>query len=86
MVEIQFKKKGLKTYSKVEKWKLLSSHRAVATFITHCGERGISAKTVSEITGKTVKVILDHYYGTNEDFIIKQMHRAFGPPMSKVED
>ena len=69
---------GSKSYRTVPKWELVSSHVMVKTFITHCGERGISAKTVSEITGKSVKVILQHYYGTSKEVIKTEMERAFG--------
>ena len=69
---------GKKTFTTVPKYSLISTHKAVSTFITHCGERGISAKVVSEITGKTVKVILDHYYGINQETIISEMTKAFG--------
>jgi integrase len=71
-------KGGQKTYKTVPKHSVLSTHKGVSTFITHCGEKGISAKLVSEITGKTVKVILDHYYGTSVKTIEKEMERAFG--------
>ncbi len=69
---------GKKSFTTVPKYELISTHKAVSTFITHCGERGISAKVVSEITGKTVKVILDHYYGINRETIISEMTKAFG--------
>lgn len=78
LVEIADYRGGKKNYTKVPKWKLVTNHTAVKTFITHCGEKGISAKVVSEITGKTVKVIIDHYYGTNEKVIEAEMKKAFG--------
>jgi integrase len=78
LVEIADYRGGKKNYTKVPKWKLVTNHIAVKTFITHCGEKGISAKVVSEITGKTVKVIIDHYYGTNEKVIEAEMKKAFG--------
>lgn len=64
-----------KRVQNIPKYQLISNHTAVKTFITHCAELGISPKTVSYITGKTVKVILDHYYGTNEDVIINDMKK-----------
>lgn len=67
-----------KKYKIIPKHELMSSHTAVKTFITHCGEKGISAKVVAEITGKTVQVILDHYYGTNEETVDREMEKAFG--------
>jgi len=69
---------GSKAYKTMPKHNLVSSHVMVKTFITHCGERGISAKTVSEITGKSVKIILQHYYGTSTETIKSEMERAFG--------
>jgi integrase len=78
MVETADYRGGKKIYTKIPKWQLVTNHVAVKTFITHCGEKGISAKVVSEITGKTVKVILDHYYGTNSKVIEMEMQRAFG--------
>ena len=77
-VEVARYSGGSKVFNSMPKWEKVSSHMCVKTFITHCGERGISAKTVSEITGKTVKVILQHYYGTNKDTIKSEMERAFG--------
>lgn len=68
---------GKKTHSMIPKYKLITSHIAVKTFISLCGKRKISPKVVSEITGKSVKVILDHYYGIDEDTIIEQMLAAF---------
>lgn len=69
---------GKKSFTKVPKYQEVSTHVAVKTFITHCGEKGISAKVVSEITGKTVKVILDAYYGIDQKTIVSEMARAFG--------
>lgn len=80
LVEVADYRGGKKIYTKVPKWQLVTNHTAVKTFITHCAEKGIQAKVVSEITGKTVKVILDHYYGTNERVIEAEMLRAFGTP------
>jgi len=71
-------KGGQKTYVKRPKHKLMSSHKAVSTFISLCGANGIPAKVVSEITGKTVKVILKHYYGVDEGTIQMEMSRVFG--------
>jgi integrase len=77
-IEIPSYHGGTKTYETFEKWKLITTHIAVKTFITHCGELGISPKVVSEVTGKTVKVIIDHYYGTNDKVIEEEMQKAFG--------
>jgi len=85
MVEKIEYKTGKRIMKKVEKWELISSHVAVKTFITHCGQNGISPKVVSEITGKTVKIILDHYYGTDETTIMREMQRAFNTPMNLLK-
>jgi integrase len=85
LVEVAVYRGGMKSYEKYPKHKLISTHKAVSTFITHCGERGISAKVVSEITGKTVKVILDHYYGTSDKVIVMEMQRAFGTPEANLK-
>ena len=71
-------KGGQKTYVKRPKYKLMSSHKAVSTFISLCGANGVPAKVVSEITGKTVKVIMKHYYGVDEGTIQMEMSRVFG--------
>jgi integrase len=78
IVEIPEYRGGKKIYKKYPKYELITSHVAVSTFITICGQKGVSAKTVSSITGKTVKVILDHYYGSDEKFIESEMAKAFG--------
>jgi hypothetical protein len=84
-VEVSELRGGQKIYTKYFKHELISTHTAVKTFITHCGEKGISAKVVSEITGKTVKVILDHYYGTSDKVIELEMQRAFGSPVAVMK-
>jgi hypothetical protein len=43
-----------------------------------CGANGIPVKVVSEITGKTVKIIMKHYYGVDEGTIQMEMNRVFG--------
>ncbi|MBX9851787.1 MAG: site-specific integrase [Cytophagaceae bacterium] len=85
LVEIQEYRNGNKIYNKYFKYQLIKTHVAVKTFISHCGERGISAKVVSEITGKTVKIILDHYYGTSNKVIEMEMHKAFGSPEANLK-
>jgi site-specific recombinase XerD len=77
-IEVPVYQGGQKTFTKLEKWKKVSTHTAVKTFITHCAENGISPKVVATITGKTVDVILKHYYGTNEEQIISEIEKAFG--------
>jgi hypothetical protein len=48
-------------------------------------EKGISAKVVSEIAGKTLKVILGCYNGTNDKVIETEMQKAFGVSEAKLK-
>jgi site-specific recombinase XerD len=84
-IEVATYRNGTKTFKKYFKYELITTHVAVKTFISHCGEKGISPKVVSEIVGKTVKVILDCYYGTNEKVIEMEMQKAFGSPDSPLK-
>lgn len=68
---------GNKTYTSVPKWQVITSHIAIKTFISLCGVKGISPKIVSEITGKSVEIILKHYYGIDKETIKTQMRRSF---------
>lgn len=68
---------GNKSYEYVPKWKTITSHIAIKTFISLCGKKGISPKAVSEITGKSVEIIIKHYYGIDKDTIREQMMRVF---------
>ncbi|MEQ9440719.1 MAG: phage integrase SAM-like domain-containing protein [Cyclobacteriaceae bacterium] len=78
LVEIRKKVQGKDRTITIPKYQAISSHNAVKTFITLALQQGISPKTVAEITGKTVAVIIKHYYGSNEDHIKSEMVRAFG--------
>lgn len=78
LVEIRKKVQGKDVVKTVPKYKAISSHNAVKTFITLALQAGISPKTVAEITGKTVAVIIKHYYGSNEDQLKAEMAKAFG--------
>jgi len=62
----------------IPKYEVIGTHTAIKTFITHCVEKRIPPKTVSEITGKSMRVLMDHYYGTNKQIIISDMYGAFG--------
>ena len=84
-IEVPVYSGGKKHYEKYFKYELLSTHKAVSTFITHAGEKGISAKTVSQITGKTVNVIINHYWGTSDKMVEMEMQRAFGVPETKLK-
>lgn len=69
---------GNKNYEFVPKWQVMSTHIAVKTFISLCSKKGISPKIISTITGKTVRIILKHYYGIDKGLIREQMSEAFG--------
>ena len=55
----------------------MSTNIAVKTFITLFAKKGVSPKVLAEITGKTVKVIVKHYYGIDKELIKEQMIKAF---------
>ena len=76
-VELIKRAAGEKTLNYLPKHKVITSHIAVKTFISLCGKKGISPKLVSEITGKSVEILIKHYYGIDEDTIDEQMKRAF---------
>lgn len=78
MVEITEFKAGKKIFKKVPLHEIVKSHIARKTFISICVEKGIQPKVVSEMTGTSVKVLIDHYYGTDKDNIIREMKKAFG--------
>lgn len=77
LIEVPEYHGGKKTFKKVPKYEQVTSHTSVKSFITACVENGISPKVVAQITGKTVAVILGHYYGVNEEQIISEMQKAF---------
>ncbi|KYG77174.1 phage integrase SAM-like domain-containing protein [Roseivirga echinicomitans] len=52
---------------------LVTSHLAIKTFITLCHKWGVSTKHVAVITGKTEKVINDHYYSVSDQDLIDVM-------------
>ncbi len=82
-VETMVTKQGMKTYPKVPKWQVISSHRAIATFCTHAMERGVPVKQIAEVTGKTIKVLLRRYIGSStEDTAIRTMYKAYGFEMT----
>lgn len=84
MVEITEFKAGKKIFKKVPLNEIVKSHIARKTFISICVEKGIQPKVVSEMTGTSVKVLIDHYYGTDKDNIIREMQKAFGGSNLKV--
>ncbi len=77
-VEVTNFKGGKKIFNTVPLHRLVKSHIARKTFISICVEKGIQPKVVCEMTGISVKVLIDHYYGTDKDNIIREMQKAFG--------
>jgi len=77
-VEITDFRAGKKIFKKVPLHEIVKSHIARKTFISICVEKGIQPKVVCEMTGISVKVLIDHYYGTDKDNIIREMQKAFG--------
>ncbi len=78
IVEITEFKAGKKIFKKVPLKEIIKSYLARKTFISICVEKGIQPKVVSEMTGTSVKVLIDHYYGTDKENIIREMQKAFG--------
>ncbi|HET8860926.1 phage integrase SAM-like domain-containing protein [Marivirga sp.] len=68
---------GNKKTEWVPKHDIVSSHIAIKTFITLCEKKGIPPKDVATMTGKTVKVILKHYSGTDKPSIKQRALAAF---------
>jgi len=82
-IEQQTRKDGQKIYTKVPKWQEISSHNAIYTFCTHAMERGVPPNQIAQVTGKTVKVLLDRYIGkSSEERTIKAMYKAYGFDMT----
>lgn len=69
---------GNKSYNQIPKHEIMTTHIAVKTFISLCCKKNISPKTVSIITGKTVKVIMKHYLGMDKESVRDQIKLAFG--------
>jgi len=72
-VEVTIKKDGKKVHTTREKHELISTHTSVKTFINLCVDAGMRPKDVAAMTGKSVKVLIDHYYSkdSNEESIRK---------------
>jgi site-specific recombinase XerD len=68
---------GNKTCDWVPKHDVVTSHIAIKTFITLCEKKGIPPKDVATMTGKTVKVILKHYSGTDKPSLKQRALAAF---------
>lgn len=73
-----------KEYDHLPKWKVLSSHNAVHTFITLTIQKGMSVPDVARITGKSPETILKHYAGTDKERIKTKFFSIFpGEPVLK---
>lgn len=59
----------------VPMYAVASSHMAVRTFITLAEQLGLSLKDVCDITGKTVKIIENHYWGSNKESRVIGMNK-----------
>jgi len=70
-------KKGEKVIQQNPLHEILSSHVGVKTFITLCVQKGISPKTVSKYTGKSLDILLKHYYGDDDEFTKKEMNEKW---------
>ena len=65
-------------FETVEKWRLISTHDAIRTFITLSAERGMTESAISKISGKTVAVISKHYLSQSQKVADKEMEKAWG--------
>jgi len=53
--------------------------QSIYTFCTHAMEKGVPPNQISQVTGKTVKVLLDRYIGTSsEGATLIAMYKAYG--------
>ena len=77
-IEQQKMVSGKKIHIHVPKWQLLTTHIACKTFISLGVARGIPVGIMSTMTGRSKKVLLDHYYEVSETDIVKEMERAYG--------
>jgi len=69
---------GKKIHISFPKWQLLTTHIACKTFISLGVADGIQIGTMSKMTGRSKKILLDHYYEVSETDIVKEMERAYG--------
>ncbi|MCC6837804.1 MAG: phage integrase SAM-like domain-containing protein, partial [Bacteroidia bacterium] len=65
-------------FESVHKWKLISSHDGIRTFITISAERGMTVSAISKITGKTIPVLLKHYLSQSQKVADLEMEKAWG--------
>ncbi|WP_420575376.1 hypothetical protein [Ekhidna sp.] len=63
---------GNKSYEYVPKWGIITSHIAIKTIISLCCKKRISPKSALEISGKSVEIIIKHYYGIDKETIKDQ--------------
>jgi integrase len=67
-----------KGFDNVAKWKLLSPHDAIRTFITISAERGVSFNSIAKTVGKSPGVILKHYLAESQKVANDEMEKAWG--------
>lgn len=76
-VEIPELKRGKKRIVKTPVHELVSSHTAVKSFITNAIAKGVSLKAVATATGRSMQVLVRHYYGSDEYSLVQEMTKAF---------
>jgi site-specific recombinase XerC len=77
LVELPKYNKGKKSFIKVPKWELMSSHVAVKSFITNCAVNHVNMNVVRVSTGKSIKVILSHYQAVGDSFLKSEINKIF---------
>jgi hypothetical protein len=50
----------------------------VKSFISNAISKGVSLKAVATATGRSMAVLVRHYYGDTEDSLVAEMTKAFG--------
>lgn len=65
-------------FETISKWKRISTHDAIRTFITLSAERGMNVSSISKITGKTIPVLLKHYLSQSQKVADMEMEKAWG--------
>lgn len=77
-VEIPELRRGKKRIVKKPVYEEVSSHTAVKSFISNAIANGVSLKAVATATGRSMQVLVRHYYGADEGELISEMTKAFG--------
>lgn len=74
--QIQVRRNGV--FETVPIWKEISSHDNVRTFVTLCAQKGMHVKDIAQITGKTIKILLNNYLVEDQKVAESSMLRAWG--------